>query len=103
MAGEAVSKQDCIEDGPADWIIVEARDDDNDQLENNGQQCHRRNEQRTCIVYDAVGASAYALKPDSQRQPGVDVQRDLGEAARRPVNLATGHVVADFEKSRAAP
>ena len=94
---QAVSKQDRVEESPADRIVVETRTDDDDEFENYGQQRQRRDQQRARIVHDAAGPSADALEPDRHRQSGIDVKRDFGDPEIRSVNIATGDVMADLE------
>ena len=54
-------------------------------------------DERADIVDDAAGAPAHALEADCHRQADIDVERDFGDAARGPVDVAAGDVVPDLD------
>ena len=78
-------------------MVAETRADDDHQVEHDRAKGQPRDDDRADIVHDAAGAPAHALKPDGQRQADIDIKRHLGDAVRRPVDVAAGHVVADLE------
>ena len=67
------------------------------EVEDDGAQRQRRNHQRADIVHDAAGAPADALEPMVIARPALTSSAASVMAFDRPVDVAAGDVVADFE------